>query len=552
MTQPVRWDAEVDVVAVGSGLGALSAAIAAHDNGATAMILEKAPKLGGVCAYSGGEVFVCNNHKMAAEGNPDSPTEAMKYLEFLAGGYADVELQKVLFEAGPEVARYMEEKAGVRWKTIKDFPDYHYPHAPGTWATGRYLEVELFDGAQLGAWQKKTYLTPHMPPGITHDELFAWGGLSTILKWDFALMGKRISKDVRGMGPGMMGYFVKAAVIDRAIPAHVETPVRQLVVDNGRVIGVRAERGGQPFFVRAKKGVVLAIGGYDWNQKLAKQYEQLPEWYSMCQPSVEGDNVVLGGDVGASLARVPSYNLGMFFGYRIPGEEHDGKPLYRASWEGGYPHALWVDRSGRRFADESFYRDYLPKCHAWDGVTQEHPHYPPFLIFDQNYRDKYSFATYMPGQEVPEEVLARGATLTELAGKLGIDGAALEATVERFNQHAADGVDPDFHRGTYPWAAVMTGDKSRKNPNLGPLDKGPFYGVRLSAVGVGVNSIGLETNTFAQVQHVRGRSVPGLYACGNSAAALDTGAGYQSGLSNLRGMTWGFIAGRHAARGEAT
>jgi 3-oxosteroid 1-dehydrogenase len=552
MTQPVRWDAEVDVVAVGSGLGALSAAIAAHDHGATAMILEKAPKLGGVCAYSGGEVFVCNNHKMAAEGNPDSPTEAMKYLEFLAGGYADVELQKVLFEAGPEVARYMEEKAGVRWKTIKDFPDYHYPHAPGTWATGRYLEVELFDGAQLGPWQKKTYLTPHMPPGITHDELFAWGGLSTIMKWDFALMGKRVAKDVRGMGPGMMGYFVKAAVIDRAIPAHVETPVRQLVVDNGRVIGVRAERAGQPFFVRAKKGVVLAIGGYDWNQKLAKQYEQLPEWYSMCQPSVEGDNVVLGGDVGASLARVPSYNLGMFFGYRIPGEEHDGKPLYRASWEGGYPHALWVNRTGQRFADEAFYRDYLPKCHAWDGLTQEHPHYPPFLIFDQNYRDKYSFATYMPGMEVPEEVLARGATLTELAGKLGIDAAGLEATVARFNQFAADGVDPDFNRGTYPWAAVMTGDKSRKNPNLGPLDKGPFYGVRLSAVGVGVNSIGLETNTFAQVQHVRGRSVPGLYACGNSAAALDTGAGYQSGLSNLRGMTWGFIAGRHAARGEAT
>jgi 3-oxosteroid 1-dehydrogenase len=272
----------------------------------------------------------------------------------------------------------------------------------------------------------------------------------------------------------------------------------------------------------------------------------------MCQPSVEGDNVVLGGDVGASLARVPSYNLGMFFGYRIPGEEHDGKPLYRASWEGGYPHALWVDRSGRRFADESFYRDYLPKCHAWDGLTQDHPHYPPFLIFDQNYRDKYAFATYMPGMDAPEEVLARAETLTELAAKLGIDGPALEATVARFNQFAVDGVDPDFHRGSYPWAAVMTGDKSRPNPNLGPLDRGPFYGVRLSAVGVGVNSIGLETNALAQVQHVRGRSIPGLYACGNSAAALDTGAGYQSGLSNLRGMTWGFIAGRHAARGEAT
>src|SRR5262245_38551333 len=332
MTQtPPRWDLEVDVVAVGSGLGALTAAIAAHDQGARAVILEQAPKLGGVCAYSGGEVFVCCNHKMEAEGRPDSREEAMKYLDFLAGGYADKELQRVLFENAPLVAKYLEDKAGVRWRIIKAFPDYHHPHAPGTVGHGRYLEVELFEGAQLGPWQKKTYLTPHMPPGIGHDELFAWGGLATITKWDFALMGKRIAKDIRGMGPAMMGYLVKAAVIDRAIPAHVETPVRELVVADGRVVGLRAERGGQPFWVRARKGVVLAIGGYDWNAKLARQYEQLPEWHSMCQPSVEGDNVVLGGEIGASLARVPCHNLGMFFGYRIPGEEHDGRPLYRAS-----------------------------------------------------------------------------------------------------------------------------------------------------------------------------------------------------------------------------
>jgi 3-oxosteroid 1-dehydrogenase len=536
---------EVDVVCVGSGLGALTAAIAAHDEGAKVVVVEKAPKLGGVCAYSGGEVFVCCNHKMAAEGAPDSPVEAMKYLDFLAGGYADKDLQRVLFETGPAVAKYLEDKAGVRWKIIKDFPDYHYPHAPGTAARGRYLEVELFEGAQLGPWQKKTYLTPHMPPGITHDELFGWGGLATITKWDFALMGKRVHKDIRGMGPGMMGYFVKAAVLDRAIPAHVDTPVRELVHEGGRVVGVVTDKGR----IRARKGVILAIGGYDWNPKLARQHEQLPEWHSMCQPSVAGDNLVLGGEVGAALARVPSHNLGMFFGYRIPGEEHDGAPLYRASWEGGYPHALWVNRAGQRFCDEAFYRDYLPKVRSWDGLLQDHPNYPPFLIFDQNYRDKYAFATYMPGMEAPEEVLARGATPRELAAKLGIDPAGLEATIARFNAGAAEGTDPDFHRGIYPWAAMMTGDKSRPNPNLGPLDKPPFYGVRLVPVGVGVNSVGLETNAFAQVMHVRGRPIPGLYACGNSAAALDTGAGYQSGLSNLRGMTWGFIAGRHAARG---
>jgi hypothetical protein len=361
-------------------------------------------------------------------------------------------------------------------------------------------------------------------------------------------MGKRVSKDIRGMGPGMMGYFIKAVVLDRNIPAYVSTPVRELISYNGRVVGVRAEKDGQPFRVKARKGVVLAIGGYDWNPKMARQHEQLPEWHSMCQPSVEGDNLVLGGEVGANLARVPSHNLGMFFGYRIPGEEHDGRPLYRASWEGGYPHAIWVNRAGHRFADESFYRDYLPKCRSWDGLAQDHPNYPPFLIFDQSYRDKYSFATYMPGMDVPEDVLPRANTPRELALKLGIDPDGLEQTIARFNTYARDAKDPDFDRGRYPWAAVMTGDKSRPNPNLGPLEKGPFYGLPLVAVGVGVNSVGLETDGFARVQHVRGRPIDGLYACGNSAAALDTGAGYQSGLSNLRGMTWGFIAGRHAAQ----
>jgi 3-oxosteroid 1-dehydrogenase len=535
----MKWDQEVDVVCVGSGLGALTAAMAAHDEGAKVLVLEKAAKLGGVCAYSGGEVFVCCNHK-----HQDDPAAARAYLDFLAGGYADPELARILFETGPVVARWAEEKCGVRWKVIKDFPDYHYPHAPGTVAKGRYLEVELFDGAQLGPWQKKTYLTPHMPPGIIHDELFAWGGLATITKWDYALMGKRISKDQRGMGPGMMGYFVKAAMIDRGIEARVSSAVRSLVVEDGRVVGVRTDA----HAIRARKGVVLAVGGYDWNARVARQYEQLPEWHSMCQPSVEGDNLVLGGEIGAGLARVPNHNLGMFFGYRIPGEEHDGKPLYRASWEGGYPHALWVNRAGQRFGDESFYREYLPKVHAWDGVAQDHPNYPPFLIFDQQYRDKYAFATYLPGMDVPPEVLPRANSLRELATQLGVDGAALEQSVARFNEHARAGVDPDFKRGTYPWAAVMTGDKAMLNPNLGTVEKPPFYGVRLVPVGVGVNSVGLETDAFARVKHVRGHAIAGLYACGNSAAALDTGAGYQSGLSNLRGMTWGWIAGRHAAR----
>ncbi len=543
-----KWDETVDLVAVGSGLGGLGAAITAHDQGLKTLVLEKAPKLGGVCAYSGGEVFVPANHLQEAAGIRDTAEEGRRYFDFLAGGYAEPALQTTLLDTGRVATRYFEERAGVKWKIVKDFPDYHYPKAPGTIAAGRYLEVELFDGATLGDWQKRTYTSPHMPNGITHDELFAWGGFVNVMKWDFGVMGKRYKKDMRGFGPGMMAYFVKAAMIDRGIPAMLETPATSLIVEDGAVVGVRAERGGKEIRIRAKRGVVMAAGGYDWNPQMARWFELLPEWQSMVQPSVTGDAMTMGGEIGAAVAAVPAFNLGLFFGYRIPGEEHDKAPLWRGSWEGGFPHAIWVNKRGERFADESFYRDYLPKTREWDGVKQEHPNFPPYLVFDSNYREKYPLGTILPGQDFPEGLIESGATLRELAGKLGVDADGLEKTVARFNGFANDGVDPDFDRGTYPWAAMMTGDRTRKNANLGPLDKGPFYGLRLHVASVGINAAGLRTNGDAQVIHVRGKPIDGFYAVGNSAAPLDIGAGYQSGLSNLRGMVGGYRAALHAAR----
>lgn len=550
MSQPasaVPWDLEVDLIAVGSGLGGTCAAIAAHDLGLTSVILDKAPKLGGVCAYGGGEVFVPNSHKMQAAGMTDSDEAGRAYFEFIAAGYADPALQSKLLASMKPAIEYFGEQAGVPWNAVEGLPDYYYPDAPGSQGSGRYLCASLFEGAQLGPWQTKTFLTPHFPMGVEHKELYAWGGLAKVTTWDYALLGERITKDIRGWGQGMMGWFLKAALIDRAIPAFVDTKVVALVTEGDRIVGVRAEKEGRPFHVHARRGVVLAMGGYDYNKKLAKQFEQAPDWNSACPPYVHGDHFVLAGEVGAAIASVPPTNLAMFYGYSIPGEEHEGVPLYRSSWECGCPHAIWVNQKGERFCDESFYKDYQPRLREWDGDHQTQPNIPPFLIFDQCYRDKYPLGSFMPGSEIPEELAVSANTLGELAAKLGIDSAGLERTVARFNEFARKGEDPDFGKGSRPWARRLTGDPSYPNPCVGPLEKAPYFGVRLVPVGVGINSHGLETNIHAQVMHLRGHPIRGLYAVGNSAALRDLGAGYQSGTSNMRAITWGWVAGRHVA-----
>jgi 3-oxosteroid 1-dehydrogenase len=549
-SKPSSWDLEVDVVAVGSGCGSITSAIVAHDLGKKVVVLEKFNQVGGVSAYSGGEVFLPNNAKMKEAGIPDSDEAGRQYMDFLSNGYNKPEMLDKLLATAPKAIGHLEKEAGVKWRHVANFPDYYYPHVPGTVEQGRYLEVEFFKGSELGEWQDKTVQVQQMPFGMTHEEFIAWGGMCGVFTWDFEKMAQNMEADLRGFGAGMMGYMIKAALVDRGIPAYIETGVTELIEENGAVIGVRAVRDGKDFYVRALKGVVLGISGYDHNKELTKYYEDLPDWESNTMPTVKGDNLMLGAEVGAMFARVPANNQGTFMGFTMPGELHpNGKPLFRGSPEGGCPHAMWVNRAGQRFCDESFYKHFLPKIRIWDGLKNTQPNYPPFLIIDGNFLEKYPLGTYMPGDEIQETFAPLADTPRELAEKLGIDPDNLETTIERFNKMCEKGVDEDFGKGDYPWASRMVGDKSYKNPNMGPLNKPPYRGVSLVPLNSGVNSCGLKINLDAQVMHVRGNPIKGLYAVGNSTAHIDTGAGYQSGIANVRGITWGYIAAHHAAKG---
>ncbi|VWX47271.1 FAD-binding protein [Novosphingobium sp. 9U] len=544
---PEKWDLEVDLVAIGSGGGGLAAAITAQDHGLKAVVLERSDEVGGVTAYSMGEVWIPGNHHERELGIEDSPESGYRYVKSLSMGYGDERAMLNQSIHGPVALKYFEDAIGLKMDVTRNFPDYYYPHNNDSVAEGRYLEVEPFPAETLGEWQHKTRLTPHLPAGFTHHDIFRGGGLANMLGWDYELLADRISKDLRCLGPGLAAYFVKGA-LDRGIPLLTGTSAEELIGDGERIIGVRAVREGKDLFIKAERGVVIAVSGYERNPELAKTLSNVLEPVSMVMSTVDGAHFRLAGPVGARIARVPDpANLGI----HMPGEEHDnGSALWRGSLPFlGLPHTIVVNRAGKRFANEAFYRSVYYAVDAVDGATQTHPNYPCWAVIDSQARTKYPFGSFMPGDELPEGLAVKGETLAELASKIGVDPQGLTETVERFNGFAAAGEDPDFKRGTYPWGAAMTGDLNHKpNPNLGTLEQGPYYAIELKRMGGGgITGTGLLADNHCRVIGWNDKPIEGLYVAGNSMARLDTGAVMQSGISNARGMTHGYLAGRHAA-----
>ena len=544
---PEKWDIEADVVAVGSGIGGLSAAITAHDNGASAIVLERSGEVGGVTALSQGQVWVSGNHHAAELGIEDSAESGFRYLKRLGMGYTEDEAILNLTVHARVALKYFEDKAGLRMKVIRGCPDYYYGLTNDSVSEGRLLEVEPFPAATLGEWQPKTRLSPQVPYGLTTQDIADRGGLAAMANWDYELMAERLTKDERCAGSGLAAYFVKGA-LDRDIPMHTGVNVEGLIGDGERVIGVRATRDGEELFIKANRGVVIAVSSYERNRKLNKTIGNQLDLESMLFSTIDGANFRLAGPFGARIARVPEITMA---GFHVPGEEdEEGALLWRSCMPIiGLPHFIVVNRAGKRFGNEGFYRSFYYQTDIIEGTDQTHPNFPCWIIMDSQGREKYAFMSITPDQDWPIGFGVVADTIEEMAQGAGIDPQGLAETIANFNVHAEKGEDPEFGRGKQPWGAWMTGDKTHTpNPNLGPLVKPPFYAVELSRMGAtGIPAAGLVIDRNANVVGWDDQPIPGLYAAGNSAARLETGAVMQSGVSNARGMTYGWLAGLHAA-----
>jgi 3-oxosteroid 1-dehydrogenase len=534
---------EVGFAVVGAGVGGLAAAIVAADAGLRVVIVERSAKLGGVGGVSGGGVWAPLTRYGAAANPDDSARQVRDYLEFVAAGYGTPAHRARFVEAGPDAVHYLADRAGVRWSLVDGHLDNYHPWAPGSVPNCRFLEVEPLPGAELGEWQHRTQRCQFFPAGLTFAEMRVPADAPAPLG---GLLAERGAQDARACGEGLLAYLIKAALVDRGIPVLTSTRADSLIVGDGRVIGLRAFGTDGEVTVHASRGVLLATGGYDWNT--GDQQEGVPAYGSSCPPTVTGDHLVMAGEIGAEITVLPPVGLHTQLGYTIPGEEYEGAPLWRwALYEAGQRHTIIVNDRAERFCDESWFFHEQSRIREFDPVRRRYTNLPAYLIFDQNHRDRTRFGPYLAGRDLPDEPFVRADTLGGLAAALGLPAEALSETVRRFNGYCAVGRDQDFGRGGKELMTFLYPSPDSGNPVLGPIERGPFYGVELQAGGLGANQAGLRTDDNAVVQHLRGRAIEGLYAVGNAAAHLDFGPSYISGGLIARGLVWAYVAARHAA-----
>ena len=527
---------------LGSGGAAMTAAISAHDFGATdVVILEKSGMVGGTTAMSGGMLWIPGNHHQIEAGIEDSDEDIVAYLDALAPDALDPDTLGAFMEGGPELIRYLAEKTPVRLHAFADFPDYQ-PYMPGAKPDGgRSLDNDAFPFETLGKWASRVNPSKMAYP-LRGSLMEAITG-----PLDEATLAERERGDYRGLGQALAGSLFKA-VIERGIPVEFQKRARKLVKDGERVIGVVAEdANGRDYRVRARRGVVIATGGFEWNEMLVKTFLRGPLTGPVSVPENEGDGLLMAIEAGAQLGNM-QHAFWQQSVLEMKPQHRAAKPNYLlGSDERARPGAILVNRAGKRFVNEAANYNAMGKAlHAFDAGTHSYANLPYWLIIDQRYKDKYPTFTSPPGSPIPSYMI-QAETLEALAAKAGIDADGLTATVARFNEMVRQGHDDDFNRGDNTYDNFyMWGDPEFDPPyrTLGVIDRGPFYAVKMESGALGTAG-GPKTNGDAQVLDWNGNPIPGLYAAGNAMAAV-LGEGYGGAGGTLGpGMTFGFIAGRH-------
>ena len=551
---------EVDLIVVGSGAGALLAAVRAADEGLQVLVVEKSDVVGGTSATSGGGIWIPDNHDMARHGLRDSIELAFGYVKACARGLASDERVLAYVETATQMARYLGA-IGVPYRCMPRYADY-YPHIDGALPGGRTMDPVDFDAARLGrdglrclrptnpgqlilgrisinTFEARTLIARE--PGARRLALRIV--LRYALDWPWRLKTRR-DRRLTG-GQALVGGLL-AALRERALPLWTKAPLQSLLVDGGRVTGIRVQRDGRAVNLRARKGVLLAAGGFERNQALRERYLPHPTqaaWTATPVGCNTGDAIEAGAQAGAAL-HLMAHSWGVPT-LAVPGEEKQRGVFVERSMPG----CVVVNARGERFVDESCpYPEFQQAMYANGAV-------PAWIVFDATFRRKYPMGPLLPGEAVPDRKLPpqwlgtlywRDDTLAGLARRIGVDADGLAASVARMNEFARTGHDLDFGRGGNVFDRYYGDDSVRPNPNLAPIATGPFYAMKLYPGDIGTKG-GLLTDRDARVLDAAGRPIEGLYCTGNNAASV-MGPSYPGAGATLGpAMTFAYRAVAHMA-----
>lgn len=524
-----------DVLVLGSGAAGLAAALTAAVAGARVRLLEASAKIGGTTTWSGGMVWIPTNHRMAAAGLEDSRQAALEYLSACLGDTADPDLVAAFLDRGPEAVRFIEERSDLRL-IHSDYPD-SLTELPGALERGRNLTASAFPRRSLGSWKNVVRRSPG-PIRLNVTEFYEHGFVGS--GW---IMFKRKLTDRVSAGTALVCGLLKAC-LDHGVEISINARATELIEEDGRVVGARAQVSGGTLDVHASGGVVLATGSFDWNTELVDRFLPLgsDEIRLGNPPSLRGDGLLMAQRLGANLVHMDE--AWWWPVAAVPNSTYEGQPIGRmVIHERTRPHSIVVNRDGKRFTNEAQHNFALTLFER--NERGELRNQPAWAVFDRQFRKKYLVAaSLLPYQRDPSWLL-KAESLTGLAEKMGIAREGLRTTVERWNALCDDGVDVDFGRGQ-TFYERHNGDLRLPQPNLGRIEKPPFYALQVYASPVGTKG-GPQIDASARVLRQGGEPVPGLYAAGNVAGRLVGPGVYGAGVTLGPGMTFGYLAGRHAA-----
>jgi succinate dehydrogenase/fumarate reductase flavoprotein subunit len=544
-----RFDAEFDLVVLGSGASGLTAALVAAVEGASVLVLESTSYVGGTSARSSGTVWI----------PPAGDAAAATYLDALVGDKADRTLREAFLAAGPAMIACLEQHAGFVFRPYPAHPDYRQD-LPGAASGVRPLEPPEFDGRLLGDEFARV--------GWPLPELMLFGGLmvtrgeaARLLRAgrsiDGTTLGARLVlrfladrlRHRRGtrlvLGNALVARLYKS-LLDRRVPVWCEARTERLIVD-GEVRGAVVRRDGKALRLRARCGVVLAGGGFPASAALREKHFRKPvARHTAAYEGCVGDTIRLGQEAGGALGPASEDNAFWFPGSVATRADGTTAVYPHIVLDRAKPGLVAVGRSGRRFTDEAAsYHEFTRAMYRTDNV-------PAWLVCDRRFVRKYGLGLIRPltprlAPYVASGYLQTADTVEGLARAIGVAPEGLTDTVHRHNDFARTGVDADFAKGGNAYDRGNGDPAQRPNPCLGPIELAPFCAVRVEPTPLGT-SLGLRTDSNARVLDAAGNPIAGLYAVGSDMQSPMGGEYPGAGAQLGPGMTFGYLAARHAAR----